>query len=57
MRVKFENCPHPKCGVRMQRLYVRDTRYQFVPVGWKCPDCGVMIADITLQNQSLHSAL
>ena len=44
MKVSAPGCPHPKCGSRMVRLYARvdgEGRYQFVPVGWWCRECGM----------------
>jgi len=40
-RVKAPACPHPKCGARMVRAYVREGGHggRFVPVGWWCPEC------------------
>jgi hypothetical protein len=39
MKVLIEKCPHPKCGAKMQRLYIRDSG-SFVPCAWICTDCG-----------------
>ena len=35
---------HTKCGSRIVRIYAREERegrYQFVPVGWWCKECGI----------------
>lgn len=44
MKILIPRCPHPKCGVLMQRLYKRDNG-RFVPAGWLCPDCGQIVRD------------
>jgi rubredoxin len=49
MRIKFMKCPHVRCGSRMQRMYVRNPEKTFVPIGWRCPECGIMISDLVVE--------
>jgi hypothetical protein len=41
---KHRLCQHAKAQIKMQRIYVRQNS-TFVPVGWRCPDCGQMVRD------------
>lgn len=50
MRIKFMKCPHIKCQCRMHRLYVRNKEKRFVPIGWTCPDCGIMARDDVIRQ-------
>jgi hypothetical protein len=53
MKVQAPARSHPKCGSRMVRLYAREERegrYQSVPVGWWCRECGISDCRVMLPD-------
>jgi len=46
MDIEHKVHPHESGTFKCQRVYVREKvkgKYQYVPVGWRCPDCGIFL--------------
>jgi hypothetical protein len=61
MKQKSTRCPHPKCGSRMLRAYVRPVSQDHIqklePVGWWCPDCKQYVNDAAMPATHYNSVV